>query len=81
MLNLFYNEIMAKINVIGAACIDLLISGYDKHLLFSNKYKVDDINTYLGGDGLNQAIVLNYLNNDVKLMFCSKFFLVVDELL
>lgn len=59
---------MSKVNIIGAACIDILIKGYDKNLLLSNKHKVDEIKTYFGGDGLNEAVCLNNFGIDTKLV-------------
>lgn len=59
---------MSKVNVIGAACVDILISGYQKEKLFSNKYKVDNIKTHFGGDSLNQACCLSYFGIDTKLI-------------
>ena len=59
---------MSKINVIGASCIDLLVSYVDKDKFFSGTYKVDNIKPSYGGDALNQSVVLSKLNNDVKLI-------------
>lgn len=59
---------MSKINVIGASCIDLLVSYVDIDKFFSGTYKVDNIKASYGGDALNQSIVLNKLNDDVRLI-------------
>ena len=59
---------MSKINVIGASCIDLLVSYVDIDKFFSGTYKVDNIKASYGGDALNQSVVLNKLNNDVRLI-------------
>jgi len=59
---------MSKINVIGAACIDILVSSIDKDQFFTNKYKVDNIKTYYGGDGLNEAVVLSHFKADTRLI-------------
>ena len=59
---------MSNINVIGASCIDILLSKIDKDKFFTGKYKIDSINTYFGGDALNETLVLNHLNDDVKLI-------------
>ena len=58
---------MSRINVIGAACIDVLIRYIDREKLFSGKYKAQEIRTSLGGDALNEAIVLKRLGKDVSL--------------
>lgn len=59
---------MSKINIIGAACIDILLSYVDHKEFFSGKYKVDSIKTSFGGDALNQSIVLNHFDYDIKLI-------------
>ena len=59
---------MCKINIIGASCVDILLSYVDKNNFFSGKYKVDNIVTSYGGDALNQAIVLNHFDYDIKLI-------------
>ena len=60
---------MSKINVIGASCIDLLIKNIDKESLFtSKKSKVESITTFFGGDALNESVVLNRFNDDVRLV-------------
>ena len=59
---------MSKVNVIGAACIDILLSYVDHKEFFSGKYKVDSIKTSFGGDSLNQSIVLNHFDYDIKLI-------------
>ena len=59
---------MSKINVIGASCIDLLVSYVDIDKFFSGTYKVDNIKVSYGGDALNQSVVLNKLNDDVRLI-------------
>lgn len=58
---------MSSINVIGAACVDLLITGVDQERFFSGKHKVSKIETSFGGDALNEAFVLNALHDDVSL--------------
>ena len=58
---------MSKINILGASCIDILTAYADKELFFSGKYKCEQIRTAFGGDGLNEAIVLAALMEDVSL--------------
>ena len=57
---------MSKINVLGASCIDILVDKADKEQFFSGRYKADQIKTSFGGDGLNEAVVLAALGNDVS---------------
>ena len=57
---------MSSINVIGAACVDLLITGLDQERFFCGKHKVSKIETSFGGDALNEAFVLNAFNDDVS---------------
>ncbi len=58
---------MSKINVIGASCIDILISSADRKLLFSPGYKAGRIASSFGGDALNEALVMRKLGSDVSL--------------
>ena len=59
---------MSKINVIGASCVDILINDVDKEKFFSGSYKTGSMSTGLGGDALNEALVLKRFDNDVKLI-------------
>lgn len=59
---------MSKINVIGASCIDILISNIDKNDFFSNKHIVDQIKMSFGGDALNESVVLSHFKADTKLI-------------
>lgn len=59
---------MAKINVFGAACVDLLVQGVDKEKVFSGSYKADRIFSLYGGDALNESLVLKRHGCDVKLI-------------
>lgn len=62
---------MSSINVLGAACIDLLLSNIDRDRFFSGKYKVKQMRSSFGGDGLNQAVDLARLGNDVSFSFIA----------
>ncbi len=62
---------MSSINVLGAACIDLLLSNIDRDRFFSGKYKVQQMRSSFGGDGLNQAVDLTRLGNDVSFSFIA----------
>ena len=64
----FYNESMSMINIIGAACMDILISSVDRDTFFSGKQKVDTIRMYPGGDALNEALILSHFKADTKLI-------------
>ena len=59
---------MAKINIFGAACVDLLVQGVDKEQIFSGSYKADRIFSLYGGDALNESLVLKHFGCDVKLI-------------
>ncbi|MBO4919426.1 MAG: carbohydrate kinase family protein [Erysipelotrichaceae bacterium] len=59
---------MSKINVLGAACVDLLVQGVDKEKVFSGSYKADRIFSMYGGDALNESIVLKHFGCDVRLI-------------
>ncbi|MBR2533388.1 MAG: carbohydrate kinase family protein [Erysipelotrichaceae bacterium] len=59
---------MAKINVFGAACVDLLVQGVDKGEFFNGNYKADRIFTLYGGDAFNESMVLKRFGCDVKLI-------------
>lgn len=64
-----YNRIdMAKINVFGAVCTDLLVQGVDKEEFFNGSYKADRIFTLYGGDAFNESMVLKRFGCDVKLI-------------
>lgn len=58
---------MIKIEVIGAACLDILISGYEIDAFFSGKHKTERITSSFGGDALNEAAVLKRLECDISL--------------
>ena len=62
-----YNKVMSAINVIGASCIDLLVSDVDREKFFSGTFKAPSIKTSFGGDAFNEAIVLKKLGRDVSL--------------
>ena len=64
----FYNEVMSMIDIIGAACMDILISSVDRDTFFSGKQKVDTIRMYPGGDALNEALILSHFKADTKLI-------------
>ena len=53
--------------MIGASCVDLLLSEVDRDRFFSGSCKVKNITTSFGGDALNEALVLKRLGNDVSL--------------
>ena len=59
---------MAKINVFGAACVDLLVQGVDRESLFSGSFKADRIFSMYGGDALNESLVLKHSGCDVRLI-------------
>ena len=58
---------MSSINVVGAACIDLLIRNADEEKFFSGSYKTEQIVSSFGGDALNEALILSKMGIDVKL--------------
>ena len=60
---------MSSINIIGAACIDLLIRNVDEDRFFSGSFKAERIISSFGGDALNEALILSKMGLDVKL--CS----------
>ena len=62
---------MSSINILGAACVDLLLSTVEKEKFFSGKYKVGSMKSRFGGDGLNQAIDLSRMGNDVSFSFLA----------
>ena len=59
---------MSEINVIGAACMDILLYPVDRESFFSGKYKTDHIRMYPGGDALNEALILGHFKADTKLI-------------
>ena len=59
---------MSKVNVIGAACMDILLSPIDQESFFSGSYKTDHILMLPGGDALNEALVLSHFQADTKLI-------------
>ena len=59
---------MSKINIIGAAGVDILLKGFEKEKFFSGHYKVSAINSAFGGDALNETLVLSHLQQDVRLI-------------
>ena len=59
---------MSKINVAGAACIDIIMRGVEKERFFSGSYKIPYVSYAFGGDALNQSIVLKHFGNDVRLL-------------
>ncbi|MBQ6559531.1 MAG: carbohydrate kinase family protein [Erysipelotrichaceae bacterium] len=59
---------MSKVNVIGAACMDILISPVDQESFFSGKYKAEHIRMLPGGDALNEALILSHFKVDTKLI-------------
>ena len=59
---------MSEINVIGAACMDILLYPVDRESFFSGKYKTDHIRMYPGGDALNETLILGHFKADTKLI-------------
>ncbi|MBR4462271.1 MAG: carbohydrate kinase family protein [Erysipelotrichaceae bacterium] len=59
---------MSKVNVIGAACMDILIYPVDQESFFSGKYKAEHIRMLPGGDALNEALILSHFKADTKLI-------------
>ena len=58
---------MSKINVLGASCMDILVSDVVPSSFFSGFYKTKNISSSFGGDALNEAVVLSSLGGDVCL--------------
>ena len=58
---------MSSVNIIGAACIDLLIRNVDEDRFFSGSFKAERIISSFGGDALNEALILSKMGLDVKL--------------
>lgn len=59
---------MSRINIIGAACLDVLISPVNEKEFFSGRYKTDHIIMSPGGDALNEALVLSHFKADCRLV-------------
>mgnify|MGYP002621857542 CR=1 FL=1 len=64
----FYNNCMSTVNVIGAACMDILVSSVDRETFFSGKQKTNSIRMYPGGDALNESLILSHFGVDTRLI-------------
>ena len=58
---------MKTVQVIGAAIMDILVSGADASVFHSGSFPTSGIRMSYGGDALNEAIVLRHLGVPVRL--------------
>lgn len=57
---------MKKVEVIGAAIVDIMVSGADSSVFQSGSHPTDGIRMSFGGDALNEATVLRHLGVPVR---------------
>ena len=58
---------MKKVQVIGAAIVDILVSGADESVFHTGSSPTGGIRMSYGGDALNEAVVLRHLGVPVRL--------------
>ena len=58
---------MSEIIIIGAAIIDILVRPASAAVFETGSYAAEDIRMALGGDALNEAVILSRMGKNVRL--------------
>lgn len=53
---------------IGLSCVDVLLRGLEQINEHKEQIPVDNVTLWVGGDAMNEAVILNKLGNSVRLM-------------